>query len=286
MTCRKQNLRYHEQQSAQAINISKLPSLADKERLEVPLYNFDFYGKIEIGSKKSAKEVVPIIIELINPKSIIDVGCGVGTWLSVFAEYGVQDFLGIDGDWVDKKLLHIPQSAFSFKELTRPLNIGREFDLVVSLEVAEHLPKSSAENFVDSLTSLGPVVLFSAAIPFQGGTNHVNEQWPNYWVELFSKKGCLVVDAIRQRIWQNENVESWYAQNILIFVNKSKLKEYPSLSKAYALTKTDQISIVHPNLFLLKVDPHNLSTRTVIHMLPTALKNTFKRKLKKLARKK
>jgi SAM-dependent methyltransferase len=234
----------------------------------------------QIGSKGSAKEVVPIVMDLVHPKSVVDVGCGVGTWLSVFAENGVKDILGVDGDWVDKGLLHIPQDSFSCKDLSRPLYVGRQFDLVVSLEVAEHLPNSSAETFVNSLTGLGPVILFSAAIPLQRGVNHVNEQWPDYWAKLFNNRGYVVVDAVRARIWQNERVDCWYAQNILMFVDKPKLEEYPSLKKAHGLTDMNQLSIVHPKLFLLRAEPKNMSTGMALKVLPTIFKNTLRRRLK------
>lgn len=97
-------------------------------------------------------------------------------------------------------------------DLTTSLKSDRLFDLVMSLEVAEHLDAKYAETFVDSLTNFGPVILFSAAVPFQGGEHHVNEQWPSYWEELFAKKGYVAVDAIRKHIWQNPEVEWWYAQ--------------------------------------------------------------------------
>jgi cyclopropane fatty-acyl-phospholipid synthase-like methyltransferase len=177
-------------------------------------YNKRFYLNQQSGSKKSAKEIVPIVLNLIQPKSVIDIGCGIGTWLSVFAEQGVSDFLGVDGEWVNKKLLQIPKENFAYRDLTKPLEINKRFDLVVSLEVAEHLPNSYAQTFVDSLITLGPVILFSAAIPYQGGRHHVNEQWPDFWVQLFRKKDYAVVDAIRRRIWQNNRVNYWYILKI------------------------------------------------------------------------
>src|SRR6266542_308161 len=149
------------------------------------VYTQDFFRSRETGSLTSAHHIVPIVLDLVRPKSVVDVGCGLGTWLAVFAKHGVEDILGIDGGYVPTEALHIPPSRFRSCALTEALLIDRAFDLVVSLEVAEHLPRESAETFVESLATLGPAVLFSAAIPFQGGTGHVNEQWPEYWVKLF-----------------------------------------------------------------------------------------------------
>ena len=101
--------------------------------------------------------------------------------------------------------------------ITRSSRTQSKWEMILSLEVGEHLPKECAETFVYSLTQLAPVILFSAAIPFQGGTQHVNEQWQDYWVKHFQNKGYVAIDCIRNRVWGNERVEVWYAQNILIF---------------------------------------------------------------------
>ena len=183
-------------------------------------YTEEFYEFVREGSKESAKEIIPIIFEFIQPKSVIDVGCGVGTWLSVFQAHGVEDVWGIDGDYVDKNAIEIPKERFLTFDLKSPFRFNRQFDLVVSLEVGEHLPNECAETFVDSLTKLAPVILFSAAIPFQGGTQHVNEQWQDYWVKHFQNKGYVAIDCIRNRVWENERVEFWYAQNILVFAKR------------------------------------------------------------------
>jgi len=214
-------------------------------------YDRAFYFDQQGGSRMSAKEIVPIILNLVKPKSVIDVGCGLGTWLSVFAEHGIQELRGIDGEWVNKKLLQIPENCFSSYDLTKPVRINRKFDLVVSLEVAEHIPSQFAEVFIQSLVSLGPIILFSAAIPNQGGVNHVNEQWPNYWTELFGKRDYVVVDFIRRKIWQNVRIEPWYAQNILIFVKHSSLEKYPLIKDEFERgANTEQLSIVHPKVYL------------------------------------
>lgn len=268
-------------------------------------YTEEFYEYVREGSKESAKEIIPIIFEFIQPKSVIDVGCGVGTWLSVFQAHGVEDVWGIDGDYVDKNAIEIPKERFLTFDLKSPFRFNRQFDLVVSLEVGEHLPNECAETFVDSLTKLAPVILFSAAIPFQGGTQHVNEQWQDYWVKHFQNKGYVAIDCIRNRVWENERVEFWYAQNMLVFAKR----EYLELEGAYLLkqqfesTNIFQRSIVHPSKYLEVVEkylaetkaaqwyaaeaekylaaaePKNMSLKKVILALPIVIINTLKRKL-------
>jgi hypothetical protein len=168
-------------------------------------------------------------MELVSPCSVVDVGCGPGSWLSVFASEGVSDVLGIEGTLPDPEFADIDLSRIEVRDLSQPFRLDREFDLAVSLEVAEHLPEHSAAGFVESLTRLAPVVLFSAAIPGQTGVGHVNEQWSTYWAAKFSRLGYQVCDCLRDRVWGDRRVEWWYRQNILLFVREQTRANYPQL---------------------------------------------------------
>jgi SAM-dependent methyltransferase len=151
--------------------------------------------------------MAPLVLQLLPVRSVVDVGCGDGSWLAVFRELGVDEILGVDGEYIDREILQIPQDCFQAVDLSKPFDLGRVFDLAISLEVAEHLPSESAPVFVESLTRAAPLVLFSAAIPFQGGVHHVNEQWPDKWAGLFRGHDYVPVDFLRKRIWRNDAVE-------------------------------------------------------------------------------
>jgi SAM-dependent methyltransferase len=222
------------------------------EREAAP-YTDEFYRDHREASLRSARVIVPLVLRLVQPRSVVDVGCGTGTWLSVFREHGVTDVLGMDGEWVDPAGLAIPEARFRAVDARRPLPVDRRFDLAVSLEVAEHLPAECAAGFVDSLTRLAPVVLFSAAVPFQGGTGHVNEQWPEYWVEHFARGGFAVIDGVRKAIWQESDVAAYYAQNTLLFADRAHAARMPSLSRELERTVTSQLSLVHPRMYLKAV---------------------------------
>jgi len=245
---------------------------------------FSYYGEM---SRLSARVMVPLVLELVQARSVIDVGCGTGEWLSVFRENGVEDIWGIDGPYVDQNQLKIPAGRFIPADLEQPFRMERRFDLVVSLEVAEHLSWSSAEAFVGSLIELGSVILFSAAIPNQGGENHLNEQWPEYWTELFNSKGFVVVDALRRRVWNNEKVQWWYAQNTLIFVAQEQLRNYPLLSREYEVYDASALPIVHPKLFLQKTENAKLWNIITMHsnsIAKRALKTLLPRSVYRLLR--
>lgn len=181
------------------------------------VYNSGFFEDISQASRASASIVVPIVRELVSPASVLDVGCGVGTWLAEWVNQGVTDVLGLDGDYVDRTAFQIAPANFIPTNLQNRFSLDRKFDLVESLEVAEHIDQAYADVFVESLTSHGDVILFSAAIPGQGGTHHVNEQWPSYWIGKFARVGFKPNDVIRPLIWADKRVSVWYRQNIILF---------------------------------------------------------------------
>jgi len=187
-------------------------------------YDSAFFENLDDGSRGSAAVVVPLVNELVRPQSVLDVGCGSGGWLAEWTNQGVTDLLGVDGDYVDRATMHIDPSLFQPADLRSPFSLNRTFDLVESLEVAEHLEESWAEGFVDSLVRHADTVLFSAAIPCQGGTHHVNERWPSYWAEKFARRGLWPVDVIRPTIWTDKRVKRWYRQNILLFSSRSEFE--------------------------------------------------------------
>ena len=213
-------------------------------------YERSFYQTMADGATGSSAVVVPLILEYVTPTSIVDVGCGPGGWLAEFRRHGIEDVLGIDGPWVDPAMLEIPKERFRVADVGQPIQESRRFDLVVSLETGEHLPPESAATFVKSLVGLGSLIVFSAAIPFQGGNNHFNEQWPDYWASLFDAHGYTFVDCVRPRIWNNPNVEWWYAQNTFFVVERARLDEFPKLQAAAAETRSGQLSIVHPRAYV------------------------------------
>jgi SAM-dependent methyltransferase len=182
-------------------------------------YDRTFFEWVNITARRSAVALLPIANEQVKPRSVLDVGCGQGAWLAVWSELGLADWLGLDGDHVDVNALLIPRERFLTVDLRNPWDVGRRFDLVQSLEVAEHLPIGSAEDFVGCLCAHGDVVLFSAAQPGQGGARHINEHKPSYWAGLFAARGYAAFDYIRPRVMHDRRIDPWYRFNTLLFAN-------------------------------------------------------------------
>jgi SAM-dependent methyltransferase len=247
----------------------------------VILYDPDFYRRFAGEWRESARVLVPLVLELTEAKSVLDVGCGTGTWLALCRGLGVEDVMGVDGPWVDPAQLLIPAARFRHHDLQQPLDLGRRFDLVISLEVAEHVPEPLADAFVTSLTRHADAVMFSAAIPFQGGTGHVNEQWPAYWAEKFAARGMVAVDCLRPRVWADARVVWWYAQNTIVYATPAFLAAHRKLAAEHARAIPGPLPLVHPQKYLRVSDPTRGSLSRNLRALPQLAASSLRKRWRK-----
>lgn len=188
-------------------------------------YDQQFFDYVNAGALRSAKHLLPVLLRSLRVSSVLDVGCGQGAWLSVWKQLGVSTALGIDGAYVDKSRLLCSPEFFLERDLSRPFDLGRRFELVQSLEVAEHLPASCAATFVESLVRHSDFVLFSAAPKGQGGDNHVNEQDYDYWRRIFAEHDYTPIDFLRPKILSDSQIEPWYRYNPILYVKKDRIDE-------------------------------------------------------------
>ena len=204
-------------------------------------YDSKFFSTREERTLFAAKKILLNVMKHFRVKSAVDFGCGTGIFLKFLKDNGVS-VTGLDGDYIDRKTLFITEEEFLPVDLTKPVHLSKKYDLSISLEVAEHLPESSAEIFIASLCEASQVVLFSAVVKGQGGVGHVNEQFLSYWQKIFLKKGYFMLDIIRPEIWTDEKIQPYYRQNIVIFVYVDTYKILPESVK----TENKIVDVIHP----------------------------------------
>jgi SAM-dependent methyltransferase len=209
-------------------------------------YDAQFFDYLDRGSRRSAARMVPIVAGRLQPRSVLDVGCGRGVWLEAWTRAGVEDCLGVDGDYVDPRRLAIPRERFVARDLSRTFDLGRDFDLVQSLETAEHIDERFADAFIDTLCRHGRMVLFSAAVPGQGGESHVNERPAEYWRRKFMARGFAAYDWPRAAIRGLAEIEPWYRYNALLFAADAVAPRLPPEVQATRLDPGSAVPNVAP----------------------------------------
>lgn len=238
-------------------------------------YDRCFYEGLDERTRFAADRVMDLVLDVLPPiRSCIDIGCGVGTWLAAISDRGVEDIVGAEGDWLDPSMLAIDAERFRTIDLRKPIDIDRRFDLAISLEVAEHITDAQGAALVRALTELADFVLFSAAVPCQGGNHHVNEQWQSYWGRQFADLGFCAIDTIRPAIWSDPRIDVWYRQNIVLYVKRERVSD---LRRCVAPVDPESLSRVHPDLYtrrLLKAHGFSGGLKSMMRALAGGAKTT------------
>jgi hypothetical protein len=225
-------------------------------------------------SRRSAAAVIAVLRRDFAIDSVADFGCAWGTWLACWRQSGVDEVLGVDGDYVGTERLEIPADAFQVRDLATPIDLGRRFSLVQSLEVAEHLPSAAAATFVESLTRHADLVLFSASPPGQGGENHLNEQPYEYWRDLFAARGFAMLDCIRPAILEDRSVRYWYRYNTFLFVREDVVPRLPERLRPTRIARGAPVPDLSSRLFRLR--------KAVVRRLPASVQSALCRAMQSI----
>jgi SAM-dependent methyltransferase len=236
------------------------------------MYRNDWHVRHHEKTRYSAEVILKILLKVLPVSSILDVGCGHGDWLRVALDLGTQEIAGCDGPWIDGNALFIPRESYRCVNLQMPLRLERRFDLTICLEVAEHLSETYALTIVKSLAHHSDVVFFGAAIPYQGGYRHVNEQWPSWWSKHFAEQGFLHFDPVRRAVWDDPSVHFWYKQNALLYVRRDRGDLIEKATELEAEVGGPlPIDIVHPEKYLSAASYGSIAFKPLLRALPGAV---------------
>ena len=172
------------------------------------------YHQIECEEGPFAERLARWIGCLLDPLTVLDIGCGPGTYVRALREIGV-DAIGIDTDErVAGQQYLLQQSLFDTK---------LQAELVLFLEVAEHIDQDKADAIVTSITGAvepGGMLIWSAAHPGQGGTGHINCQPKSYWDTKLKEAGLERNEKMEAKLL--DYVKSgyhmgWFLQNAMLY---------------------------------------------------------------------
>ncbi|QIK95838.1 methyltransferase domain-containing protein [Sphingomonas sp. HDW15A] len=236
----------------------------------------DYDHSLNLHTIAGARKALSMLFPDGVPRLILDVGCGTGTWLRSALDLGATEVMGVDGVTVPNGRLHIDRSLVRQVNLEQPLDLKKRFDLVISLEVAEHLAKQFAPRFVESLVRHGDKILFAAAAPNQDGMHHVNCQWPAYWQALFNNHGFACVDAPRWTIWNESEIEPWYRQNLILARRDDAAGSEPRINPVIHPDALECFAHIHTERIREQIEegsqPFNWYARTTMRVILSRLK--------------
>lgn len=228
------------------------------------LYNNDFYDYIEKGARSSAQALISALQPWLQAKSVLDLGSGRGVWVAEWMKAGVTDGLAVDGDYVDRDQLAVPKDCFRAADLTAPVDLGRRFDVAQSLEVGEHLPQAASQGLVASLTKHADIVVFSAAVPGQGGEFHINERPLSFWQGLFAEHGYRAFDCLRPVLKDAAGVEPWYRYNSVVYANDEGRKKLPPEVLATEVPADQKLALAGSAAWRLRLAVVSLMPRAMV----------------------
>ena len=241
------------------------------------MYHFEWHKTHGDETSASAHVVVSLLKLILEVRSVLDVGCGDGRWLACFKSSGVPSIYGVDGEWTDQDHLLIDKEEFTVTDLSKSFDLGKRFDIAISLEVAEHVDAECSALFVENLTKHSDMVLFGAAIPFQAASGTSTSAGNPTGLRYSKLRAINASDPFRSQIWQRRDVSVWYRQNMLVYIKRERsdlISQVEKYLRAYHISEMP-IDIVHPERYQLIASYSQIAFKPLMRKLPAAFVGKF-----------
>lgn len=170
-----------------------------------------------------AKNLSTWIKRNFDGKKIIDLGCGPGIYVDEMVNLG----LNATGYEPDTRTLKYSKNVRN-KSL---FEVEDPSDLVIFMEVAEHIPSDRNDEIVESIfrnMKDDGVLIWTAAVPGQGGDGHINCQTKDFWLKKLEKAGLVNDEEIQENLLNfvksDPNTMGWFLNNLIVMKKKKKSK--------------------------------------------------------------
>jgi SAM-dependent methyltransferase len=245
-----------------------LPSLGDDALPRVPanvsdrraydealhgFYDPHYHDDKREPARRAAERILPIVLSLVDVESMVDVGCGPGSWLVAAQRLGIPRLTGVEGAWArawfDDEAEGLRAYELVFANLEDELRLPTSYDLAICIEVVEHLSPARGESFIADLCRCAPHVLLGAAIPGQQGPNHLNTRWLSYWATSFAAHRFRPIDVVREQVWNDDALLLPVRQNPVLFVRDDCYERAAARARALPSPSIGALDLVHPDLY-------------------------------------
>ena len=185
---------------------------------DLSLYNDEFFEWHVKYAREYSIKTMDWYIEKYKPFSVLDFGCGIGSYLESAYNHGL-DFMGFEISEAAKK--YTPKhllGAISYQDCTEPI-ITLPADVVLSFETAEHIEPSGTDQFIRNITmAVDGHLLFTAAPPGQDGTGHINMHPRQFWIDQFSKDLNYSEDLTKDisANWERLGAPKYICDNLIV----------------------------------------------------------------------
>jgi len=186
---------------------------------DISLYDEDFFEWHVTHARKYSMRTMDWYIQKYKPDSVVDFGCGIGSYLEAAFDYGIK-IKGYEISW--EAIIHTPERIrpfIEYRDCTEPINAG-VFDTVISFETAEHIEPEGTNQFIKNLVNAtGKTLLFTAAPPGQEGTGHINCRYRDFWM-LELSDFLIYNDVLTGEIseaWEKLGAPWYIVKNLMVF---------------------------------------------------------------------
>lgn len=197
--------------------------MENENLFDLSLYNDEFFEWHFKYAREYSIKTMDYYCQKYKPESVIDFGCGIGSYLESAYNNGIRDLKGYDigVPYAQKYIPKEIQEYIHFKDCTEPI-LGNFYDCVISFETIEHIEPSGSKAFLDNLVwhlkDWGRI-LFTAAPPGQDGCGHINCQTREYWLKEFDRRYCEedteMTDDLKNA-WATMGCPSYIINNLIV----------------------------------------------------------------------